>query len=59
MADDTGQQLRREVRVRAGGRCEYCLMDETVLAWGCEEDHILSTKNGGTTESSNLTFSCS
>jgi hypothetical protein len=31
MAEVLSQQLRREIRTRAGGRCEYCLMDETFL----------------------------
>jgi hypothetical protein len=44
MADVISQQLRREIRARAGGRCEYCLMDEALLVWGCEVDHILSRK---------------
>ena len=58
MADVVGQQLRREVRARAGDRCEYCLMDETLLVWGCEVDHIVSRKHGGATASSNLALSC-
>jgi hypothetical protein len=58
MGDVIGQQLRREVRMRAGGRCEYCLMDERLLVWGCEVDHIVSRKHGGATESSNLALSC-
>ena len=58
MPDFIGQQLRREVRARAGGRCEYCLMDEAWLVWGCEIDHILSRKHGGATELSNLALSC-
>jgi hypothetical protein len=58
MADAISQQLRRGVRSRAGGRCEYCLMDEMLLVWGCEVDHILSRKHGGATESSNLALSC-
>jgi len=58
MADVVSQQLRREIRARAGGRCEYCLMDEAWLVWGCEVDHILSRKHGGATELSNLAFSC-
>jgi hypothetical protein len=58
MADVISQQLRREIRARAGGRCEYCLMDEAWLVWGCEVDHILSRKHGGTTELSNLALSC-
>ncbi len=58
MADVISQQLRREIRARAGGRCEYCLMDEAWLVWGCEVDHILSRKLGGATELSNLALSC-
>jgi hypothetical protein len=58
MADVISQQLRREIRARAGGRCEYGLMDEAWLVWGCEVDHILSRKHGGATELSNLAFSC-
>jgi hypothetical protein len=58
MADDISQHLRREIRARAGGRCEYCLMDEAHLVWGCEVDHILSRKHGGATELSNPAFSC-
>ncbi len=58
MPDAISQQLRREIRTRAGGRCEYCLMDESLLVWGCEIDHILSRKHGGATELSNLAFSC-
>ncbi len=58
MAEIIGQQLRREVRARAGNQCEYCLIDETLLVWGCEVDHIISRKHGGATESSNLALSC-
>ena len=58
MADIISQQLRREIRARAGGRCEYCLMDDGCLVWGCEVDHILSRKHGGTSELSNLALSC-
>lgn len=58
MPDLIGQHLRREVRARAGDRCEYCLMKETLLVWGCEVDHIVSRKHGGATESSNLALSC-
>jgi hypothetical protein len=50
MADVISQQLRREVRTRAGARCEYCLMEEAWLVWGCEVDPIVSRKHGGATE---------
>ena len=58
MADVISRQLRREIRARASGRCEYCLLGEAWLVWGCEVDHILSRKHGGTTEFSNLALSC-
>jgi hypothetical protein len=58
MADAISQQLRREIRARAGGRCEYCLILEALLLTGCEVDHIVSRKHGGITELSNLALSC-
>jgi hypothetical protein len=58
MAEVISQQLRREIRARASGCCEYCLMDEAWLVWACEVDHILSRKHGGATELSNLALSC-
>jgi hypothetical protein len=58
MADAVSQQLRREVRARAEGRCEYCLILESLLLSGCEVDHVISRKHGGATELSNLALSC-
>ena len=58
MAEAISQQLRREIRVRANGRCEYCLILETLLLAGCEVDHIVSRKHGGITDLSNLALSC-
>jgi hypothetical protein len=58
MADTISQSLRREIRARAGGRCEYCLISEALLLAGCEVDHIVSRKHGGTTELPNLALSC-
>jgi hypothetical protein len=58
MADAVSPQLRREVRARANGRCEYCLILERLLLAGCEVDHVVSRKHGGITELSNLALSC-
>jgi hypothetical protein len=58
MAEAISQQLRREIRARAGGRCEYCLVRETLLLAGCEVDHVVSRKHGGMTELPNLALSC-
>jgi hypothetical protein len=58
LADDLPPALRREVRQRAGRRCEYCRMPEAELLAGCEVDHIISRKHGGLTDSANLALSC-
>jgi hypothetical protein len=51
-------ELRRCVYERAGGRCEYCLISDTVVLVPHEIDHIISQKHGGPTESENLALSC-
>ncbi len=50
--------LRRQVRDRAGERCEYCLIPES-MSWTTHTiDHILAEKHGGTTEADNLALAC-
>ncbi|MDP6502005.1 MAG: HNH endonuclease, partial [Planctomycetota bacterium] len=51
-------ELRRKVNERAGGRCEYCLIPESVTFVSHEIDHIIAEKHGGPTESDNLALSC-
>lgn len=41
--------LRREVERRAGGACEYCLIGQDDTFVGCQVDHIVAEKHGGTT----------
>jgi hypothetical protein len=50
--------LRRQVRERAGNRCEYCLIHESDTEFGCEVDHILSEKHQGPTVADNLALAC-
>ena len=50
--------LRRHVRQRAQGRCEYCLLHQDDLALSHHIDHILPRKPGGHTVSSNLALAC-
>jgi hypothetical protein len=50
--------LKRLVRERAGGICEYCLIDEADLYFGCEIEHIIAEKHGGQTVESNLAMAC-
>jgi len=50
--------LRRKVHARASLRCEYCMIHEDDCFLGCEVDHIISEKHGGTTDEMNLAFCC-
>lgn len=50
--------LRRLVRERAGGRCEYCLRHEDDSAIPHQPDHIASRKHDGQTTADNLAWAC-
>lgn len=50
--------LRREVRERAGERCEYCLLPESEAIFPHEPDHLVALKHGGATMSANLALAC-
>lgn len=50
--------LRREVRERAGERCEYCLLAESQAILPHEPDHLIALKHGGQTTSENLALAC-
>ena len=52
------EALRREVRERAHGRCEYCLIHERYSMRSHEVDHIYAEKHGGKTVADNLCLSC-
>lgn len=43
---------------RAASLCEYCLLHEEDTFFGCEVDHIVSQKHGGTTTEENLAYAC-
>jgi len=50
--------LRCLVRERARGRCEYCLLPETVGFYPHEIDHVVAEKHEGQTTADNLCLSC-
>jgi hypothetical protein len=50
--------IRRLVSRRARGLCEYCLVDEADTFFGCEIEHIIAEKHGGTTTADNLAMAC-
>ena len=50
--------LRRQVRARAVGRCEYCLLAEADAFFPHEADHIIAVKHGGASTLENLAWAC-
>lgn len=50
--------LRRLVVARAEAICEYCLVAEEDTFYGCEADHIISEKHGGSTDADHLAYAC-
>lgn len=52
------ERLRREVRDRAQGRCEYCLLHEDDAIYPHEPDHIVAEKHNGPTTLDNLCWAC-
>lgn len=58
MSQTISPALRRQVAVRAGFRCEYCLVPENFLATVFHVDHVRSLKHGGKTHLENLAYAC-
>lgn len=52
------EELRRLVATRADYLCEYCLIHKDDTFLGCEIDHIISLKHGGTNDEDNLAHAC-
>jgi 5-methylcytosine-specific restriction endonuclease McrA len=50
--------VRQQVFERARGRCEYCLIPESVTLAPHQVDHIVALKHSGSTEPENLALSC-
>ena len=58
MARWISAELRLIVADRAKQLCEYCLIAEADTFYGCEVDHIISLKHGGSSEPDNLAYAC-
>lgn len=58
MPNPVGSDVRKLVAERAGFLCEYCLIAETDTFYGCQVDHIISLKHGGSSEDRNLAYAC-
>ncbi len=50
--------LRRLVRARADGCCEYCGIHESETLMPHEPDHIIAEQHGGITAEENLSLAC-
>ena len=50
--------VRREARVRAGMRCEYCRLPDSEGEHPFHIEHIISRKHGGASSLENLAWSC-
>jgi len=50
--------LRRFVRERASGLCEYCLLHQKHAFFTFQVDHVISRKHGGKTVAANLALAC-
>ena len=51
-------EVRRRVAARADFLCEYCLIAEEDTFFGCEVEHVISLKHGGSSEPENLAYAC-
>src|SRR5215813_6668837 len=58
MARSISTELRKTIADRANQLCEYCLIAEADTFYGCEVDHIISLKHGGSSDPDNLAFAC-
>lgn len=52
------EELRQAVAVRANFLGEYCLIHKDDTVYGCQVDHIISLKYGGSTAIEKLVYAC-
>lgn len=50
--------IRKQVRQRAGDRCEYCLKPTSVGVAAFHVDHIIPERHNGSSELDNLAWAC-
>ena len=51
-------ELARLVRERAGDRCQYCLMRQSLQGATFHIEHVIPRCKGGSSEMTNLAFAC-
>jgi HNH endonuclease len=55
---DLPESIRREVRQRAGDRCEYCLSHQNYVMGRLQIDHLNPVAKGGLDTADNLCLAC-
>ena len=50
--------LRKALRSRAGGKCEYCHLPERLATLRFQQDHVIPRKHQGGDSIENLAWSC-
>jgi HNH endonuclease len=50
--------LRQMVRLRAGGRCEYCLLPQDAVYLRFHVEHVVARQHGGDDDPANLALAC-
>jgi hypothetical protein len=55
---DVDPALRKFVRSRAAGLCEYCLISERFTLAEHEIDHVIALKHGGESSAENFALCC-
>lgn len=51
-------ELAADVRARAAGRCQYCLMHQSLQGATFHLEHVIPQSHGGSDELSNLALAC-
>jgi hypothetical protein len=52
------ETLAAEVRARAGFRCEYCQLPDSIYPWPFEIEYVVAQQHGGPTVPGNLAYAC-
>ena len=52
------ERIKAEVRERAGGQCEYCMLPSDQVLVPFEVEHIMPLQHGDTDALGNLAYSC-
>ena len=52
------EELSRAVRARAGARCQYCLMQESLQGATFHIEHVIPQCKGGSSDLENLVLAC-